>query len=365
MLVVCQIQLKPTPEVSEKLTQTTHAFRQACQFADNVAVQEKAFQPAVLQKLVYARLKSEFGLGAQAACLCVRVVCDNHKTGRKGKRTFRAGMATPYDGRTYSINLTQRTVSLWTTSGRVRTAFVCGPLQFERLQQSKWKQADLVCRNAQWFLLITADIAEAPPKPAQDFLGVDLGLTNIATTSDGEILSGKAVLEIRHRHRRLRQKLQKKGTKSAKRKLKKLSGKEKRFATWVNHTLSKRIVRTAAGTDRGISLEDLKGIRSRVPAQKANRTVLHSWAFSQFRVFVEYKAKLVGVPVVFVNPAYTSQTCSVCGHCEKRNRTQSLFACLSCGQRAHADVNAAENIRRAAVNQPESGLAGRRGQPSG
>jgi putative transposase len=79
------------------------------------------------------------------------------------------------------------------------------------------------------------------------------------------------------------------------------------------------------------------------------RRVLQSWASSQLRAFIAYNAALAGVPVVYVNPAYTSQTCSRCGHCEQANRrSQAKFLCVSCGYSAHADLNAAVNIRKAA-----------------
>ena len=157
----------------------------------------------------------------------------------------------------------------------------------------------------------------------------------------------------------MRQKLQAMGTKSAKRLLRKRSGREHRFIRDVNHCLSKAIVQAAQGTARGIALEDLKGIRERIAARrtvagKRQRRVLHTWAFCQLRAFIAYKAALAGVRVVLVNPAYTSQTCSRCGHCERANRpAQAAFHCRACGFACHADLNAAENIRRAAVMRPD------------
>jgi IS605 OrfB family transposase len=116
----------------------------------------------------------------------------------------------------------------------------------------------------------------------------------------------------------------------------------------VNHCISKAIVSTAQGTARGIALEDLKGIRERISAQrtvKRKRRVLHSWAYFQLRAFIAYKAAAAGVRVVLVDPAFTSQTCSHCGQCEKANRkSQAQFLCVSCGYSAHADTNAAVNI---------------------
>ncbi|MBC7294072.1 MAG: IS200/IS605 family element transposase accessory protein TnpB, partial [Thermoleophilia bacterium] len=153
-----------------------------------------------------------------------------------------------------------------------------------------------------------------------------------------------------HRHRRLRAKLQRKGTKSAKRRLKKLAGKERRFAAHTNHTISKRIVTAVQDTGRGIALEDLSGIRDRVTARRSQRATLHSWSFLQLRQFIEYKARLVGVPVVAVDPRNTSRTCPACGYVDKRNRpNQATFSCIQCGFSGPADYIAAGTIASWAV----------------
>ena len=121
-----------------------------------------------------------------------------------------------------------------------------------------------------------------------------------------------------------------------------------------HHTISKRLVRTAQCTKRGLALEDLEGIRSRIKARRSQRRILHSWSFNQLRQFVASKATKAGVPVVFVDPRGTSRTCSECGHCHKRNRkTRDEFACGACGHEAPADLNGAKIIRlRAIVSLP-------------
>jgi IS605 OrfB family transposase len=137
--------------------------------------------------------------------------------------------------------------------------------------------------------------------------------------------------------------------------LRKRSRRERRFARDVNHCISKAICSTAQGTQRGIALEVLQGIRNRAgqTVRKRQRRVLHSWEFFQLRSFIAYKAQMAGVRVVLVNPAYTSQTCSHCGHREKANRkSQSKFLCVACGYAANADLNAAVNISRVAVIPP-------------
>ncbi len=176
---------------------------------------------------------------------------------------------------------------------------------------------------------------------------MDLGIVNIATTSTGYRAAGRGLNRHRKRQQDLRRKLQAKGTQSAKRLLKRRNRREQRHAANVNHIISKKIVTTAERTGRGIALEDLSGIRDRVRLRKDQRAQLHSWSFHQLGAFIAYKARRAGVPLVYVDPAYTSQQCSQCGHIDRRNRqSQATFACRACGFFANADDNASHNIDR-------------------
>ena len=157
-----------------------------------------------------------------------------------------------------------------------------------------------------------------------------------------------------------RKRLGKRNTKGAKKKAKRVAGKEARFKKHQNHVISKRIVETAKGTSRGIGVEDLGGLRERLPAWSRDaRNKLSGWSFGQLVAFLTYKAGLAGVPIVKVDPRNTSRTCSECGHCEKDNRkSQAKFLCVSCGHAANADQNAALNIRALAASKTATELAG-------
>jgi IS605 OrfB family transposase len=220
-------------------------------------------------------------------------------------------------------------------------------------------ESDLAYRDGAWYLYATVEYTEPPESETTDWVGVDLGIVNIAVTSDGEVHTGGQVNALRRRHRKVRQRLQRKGTTSAKRLLKRRRLKERRFGTWLNHTISKRIVADCERTKRGIVLEDLKHIRSRVRARRSQRATLHSWSFGQLQAFVTYKARMQGVPVRFVDPRNTSRRCPACGHTEKGNRPdQATFLCKSCGLAGLADLIPARNLSvlgRAAVNQPYAG----------
>jgi putative transposase len=159
----------------------------------------------------------------------------------------------------------------------------------------------------------SVDVPDQEENKALDWIGVDMGLVSIAQTSDGTRFAGSEVNGRRARNARLRRKLQKKGTKAAKRLIRKRRRKERRFATDVNHQISKKIVGAAQRTESGIALEDLKGIRARVRASNKQRRSLHSWSFGQLQDFILYKAMRAGVPVQFVDPHNTSRSCPKCG----------------------------------------------------
>ncbi|MGW2866529.1 RNA-guided endonuclease InsQ/TnpB family protein, partial [Streptomyces sp. NPDC001205] len=323
-----------------------------------------------LRKHTYPRLKAE-GLGAQAAQHTIKKVRDAYTTlkanlragnlgkpGSKRRRkaeskpvSFRPEAAQPYDDRCLSWQYDARTVSIWTTAGRIRgVRFICSADGMKMLREHRQGESDLVERDGVFYLIATCEVPEAETYEPDGFIGVDLGIVNIATTSTGYQAAGRDVNRRRQRHGDLRTKLQRKGTKSAKRLLKKRSRRERRHVCNTNHIIAKRIVTEAERTSAGIALEDLGGIRQRVRLRKPQRVTLHSWAFAQLADFIVYKARRAGVPLVHVDSAYTSQTCCECGHVDKKNRVgQSLFVCRNCGVVAHADRNASHNIAQRGV----------------
>lgn len=354
MKLITQVKLQPTKEQAKLLLQTMRKFNEACNFISETAWQNNQFRRVELQKLTYYDVKVRFGLGAQSAIHAIYKVADAYRVDRKVMREFRPLGSISYDERILAWRLADSTVSIWTLTGRERIPFVCGERQREMLKAFDG-QADLLYRNGEFYLHQVCNVDDQDVTDPDGFLGVDMGVTNIAVDSDRTIHQGKTVKSVRYRHRQLRRKLQAKGTKSSRRRLKKLSGKEQRFAKWTNHNLSKTIVAKAKGTGRGIALEELGGIRDRITARRPQRATLHSWSFSQLRLFIEYKAKLMGVVVVAVDPRNTSRTCPCCGHIDKANRkTQDKFLCTSCGFAELADYIAAINIgRRASATRPD------------
>jgi len=347
------VTVKLSPADPDGLRRTFETANRACDWISDHAWHHQTFRQLALDKLVYYQVRERFGLSAQMAVRGIAKVVDAYALDKRTKRKFRTDGGFPYDARILSWDLESETVSLWTVAGRRRMAFECGDGQRQLLERQQG-ESDLIYRRQAFYIATTSNVDVPEPQAVDDSVGVDLGVANLASDSDGRRYSGSEVTNVRWRNRKLRARLQGKQTRSAKRRLKKLAGGESCFARHVNHCISKQIVGTAKGTGRGIRMEDLKGIRTRVKVRPGQRGVLHSWGFRQLRQMIAYKAALAGVLVELVDPRNTSRTCSKCGHCEKGNRgNQSEFRCRSCGREAHADINAAEHIRQGRRKEAE------------
>jgi IS605 OrfB family transposase len=340
------------------LTETQAAFNAAASYCASVAWEQAVTNKNKLHKLVYRATREQFGLGAQLACCARDKAAEAVRAARSNKSdtcpVFGADSSIRYDARTYRLMSLDR-VSLNTIQGRVVGQLVLGEYQRTHLYDTTWKigGAELIRRDGVWYLHITQTKASPTPDEPTGVVGVDLGIVNLASDSDGEQYSGEQVKQVRERRFKHRQRLQKCNTRRARYRLRQLARKEARFAKDTNHVISKSLVEKARRERKALALEDLTNIRKRVTVRKAQRREHSSWAFAQLRMFIVYKAALAGVPVQFVCPRNTSRTCSVCGHCDKHNRrSQGHFQCLSCGHTANADTNAAINISRAAVTQP-------------
>lgn len=353
MKLTAQIKLVTDPNTANALKQTMLVANEACNYISEKAWKSKTFGQYKLQKLLYKNVKKMFSLSAQVVIQCIVKVVDSYKLDKKRQRRLKSLGAITYDCRILSWYTDKQFVSIWTTQGRLKVPYVCGERQ-KQLLKSQQGETDLVLIDGIFYLHTTCNIEQPEPKDFKDIIGIDRGIVNIATLSTGENFASNHLLSVRCRYRRLRKKLQKKNTVSAKRLLKKRSRKESRFARHTNHVISKRIVAVAKDTNCAVALEDLKGIRARTTVRKEQRATHHNWGFHQLASFIDYKAQRDGVQVFYVDPRNTSRECSRCGCIDKANRkSQSVFLCKRCGYTANADINAACVIAsRAAVNQP-------------
>ncbi len=339
---------------------TAEAFNAAASYCASVAWDLGITNKNKLHHVVYGPTRSTYGLGAQLAC-CARdkaaeAVRAARAHGSDTCPTFTPESSIRYDARTYRLMSMDR-VSLNTIHRRVMGQLVLGDFQRRHLYDTSWKigGAELVQRGGQFYLHITQTKRDPEPDEPTGFLGVDVGIVNLATDSDGETFSGDQVKRVREKRFSHRQDLQKTNTRRARWRLRQLATKESRFQKDVNHQISKKLVRKAKTERKALVLEELSHIRKRTDngCKRSQRRLRTGWAFRQLRTFLVYKAQQAGVKVVAVDPRNTSRTCSVCGYCDKRNRkTQAHFCCRSCGHTAAADTNAAVNIAYRAVRQP-------------
>ncbi len=354
MKLISQVKLLPTKEQFDVLKCTTETTNASCNYLSLRAWEAKTFRQYSLHKLSYYDTRHEFpNLSAQTIVRCIARVADAYKLDHKTQRVFRFNSAITYDDRILHWYVDKSSVSIWTVSGRLHIPFVCGPRQ-RLMLQTRQGESDLIFVKGRWYLLATCNVEELPEQELTDVLGIDLGVVSLATDSDGVSFSGVAVEKQRHIYAHRRRNLQHNGSKSAKRKLKSISGKQSNFQKDTNHVISKSIVQKAQDTNRAIAVENLTGIHSRTTFRRSQRARHANWSFFQLKSFITYKARLAGIQVIEVDPRNTSRTCQVCGCIDKANRrSQSSFRCVSCGFSANADCNAARNIRaRADIMRP-------------
>lgn len=353
MKTTLQVKLLPSSDQHTALLETMHAFNAACTWIATYAYAQRCASKFALQKALYQEIRQQFGLSAQLAIRAIAKTVEAYKRDKSTQVTFRPDGAVVYDERIMAFKGIDH-VSLTVLAGRVLV-----PMQMGGYQKTQWSrakgQADLVLIKGTFYLLVTIDTPEAPPMVPERFLGVDLGIANLASDSDGNSYTGMPVEVARQRCMIARKTYQSTHTKSAKRRLQKMARHEARFRRDVNHVISKQLVAHAKDTQAALSLEDLTGIRDRMTVRKGQRNRHHGWSFRQLREFIAYKAQRLGIPLVLVDPRNSSRTCAKCGHVDKRNRrSQAEFSCLRCGYTTHADTNAARNLAtRGAVKRPD------------
>ena len=374
------VQLNPSPEQRSLLDRTMQEHTESFNAVCRQGFETGCSNGIELQKATYYPLRAQFpNLPAQLVCASRVKATEAVKSALTWKKKHEAqypkrvekalkqgrpaprfkpvrspqSIAAPirYDARSYWVKWQSMTCSLATVSGRVEVPFTV-PKHALQYVGGKVCSADLCFHHGRYFLHIVVDLPAPNVTLSHEMIGIDLGLNRPAVTSNRKFLGDRRWKEQERRMFRLRRKLQAKGTKSAKRHLKKLSGKLFRQRRDHDHVLSKRIVQNAT-PGCTLVLENLTNLRetSKIGRGKAGKNVeskrlLHSWSFAQFHSFLAYKAQARGMTTVKVDPRHTSQTCSRCSYQARNNRrSQSLFLCRQCGYPLNADLNASKNRR--------------------
>ena len=343
MQLTVTVKLKTTPAQHAALVKTLRTCNAACDAISATAFTTGTFRHYDLHALVYHPVKAETKLNANHVVRAIAKVAHAYKLDTKVKRTFAplGGIELDKDLLTWKVD-TQK-VSLNTVQGRLHLPFLCSAQQKELLQGQKG-QTDLLLRDGAFYLSCAVTVTEAEPFTPSGCIGIDLGIVNVATDSDGNKYTGEPVTKVRKKYRRLRQELQAKKTRSARKRMAKSRQKESRFVRDVNHCISKKLVGMALDRKKALAVEVLTGIRERGNRlNRGMRTELNNWAFAQLKSFLAYKCAKAGVPLIKVDARYSSQQCSRCAHTERANRpSQEVFCCRHCCFQANADVNAAK-----------------------
>ncbi|WP_237458691.1 transposase, partial [Lactobacillus helveticus] len=363
-------------------------YRDACNFISQY-IFEHAFElkQSKLNKALYHDLRDKFELKSQMAQSAIKTVIARYKTvktqlfqhpfrydtGKKDGKgrgiwaqiyrdltwlwqpiNFKRPQLDLQRGRDWSYLSTTNQLSLNTLNGRRKVDFVCKGFD-QYLDQTKWKFGSLkmLQLRGKWYIHLSATTAipEFEAEQAVHVVGIDRGLRFLAACYDEKgksiLFSGQKILRKRRKYKKLRAELQAKGTKSAKRRLKKIGQRENRWMSDVNHRLTKTLI-DHYGSNTIYALEDLTDVRfATEKSPKDQRYEIVSWAFYQFEQFLTYKANLNSSAVVKVPAKYTSQRCPKCGRIHKDNRDHELhlYTCDKCGYKSNDDRLAAMNIQ--------------------
>jgi IS605 OrfB family transposase len=348
-----RIQLDPNDAQASALAETNRQFTAVFNAVCAYGWQQSEKNGIELHRALYYPLKADYpdlvsDLHIQArvkATEAVKSALALRRAGRKVSGPRSLACPPRYNLHTYRIDWESRTVRMSLVGGR-QTIRVRIPDYSTKYAGYPPDTADLVESDGRWWLHVVVTVPAPSVEPTDHVVGVDLGIVRPAVTSTNRFLGKKAWKAIEGRLFHRKRALQKKGTKSAKRHLKRLRNRQRRFRRDCDHVLSKQIVQSAE-PGATIVLENLKDIRTRMKAKRRTETKrrMHSWSFAQLKGFIAYKAEEWGCTVVAVDPRHTSQTCSCCGHQARNNRrSRGRFVCRVCGYELHADLNAARTI---------------------
>lgn len=352
--IVCK--LFNSKEINDVLSQTSIVFANACNYALEIAKKENVSNKIKLQKICYYDIRKVFYLSSNLTIGAIRRASSSLtklKKRRKAPRKF-LPKSIDYDARTFSFIEKDRSVSIKTFDKRIRIPLVLSDYQRSQLTGQNPTHAKIVKKGNDWYIHIGIKRDVSKKSTSTKPMGIDAGIKNTAYTSEKLAFSGETISEYKAKRNKIRASLQSKGTRGAKRVLKRLSGKEKRFTRHTNHVISKKLVADAKRHDCGIvRMERLKDIRAKTKTWNKHRNrMTANWSYYQLQQFVDYKSAEVGLTFELIDPFLTSQTCHVCSQLGSRNGEQ--FKCLTCGD-MHADYNAACNIASGGVrlNTPE------------
>ena len=358
--VTAKIQICPDNAEKELLYQTMTAYQKACNFVSGHIFRTHNLKQISLNQELYYDLREKYNLRSQMAQSVIKTVIARYKTILENqKKWIKARFKRPqFDlvwNRDYSLN--ENLFSVNTLNGRIRVSYFSKGMEQYFSDDYKFGTAKLVVQKGKYFLHIpvTSEVAESELSDICNVVGIDRGINFVIATYDSKhksgFVSGKAIKQKRAKYKKVRQQLQQRKTKSARKRLKKIGQRENRWMQDINHCITKALTEQNPKHTLFV-LEDLTGIRQATEKIRLkDRYVSVSWAFYDLEQKLIYKAKKRQCSVIKVNPAYTSQTCPVCGHTERANRNKKihLFCCRNCGYQSNDDRIGAMNLYRMGI----------------
>ena len=333
-----QIKLKPTKTQDMELKRLSLEYIRQANALVKQAVSEEKF-PRVSSKHIESDipsvLKNEL----------IRYAKSKHK--QFGKCIFKKPMLS-YNNQNFSVDATAIRFPIMADGKAKKTAIkaVIPEEIFALLSESKLGTLRITKKGFHWMAQICVR-AEDKEFVGDGILGVDLGILCPAVgvvAGDGKTRffgNGRQNKHLRRKYKELRRQLGKQKKVNA---IRAINNKESRIMRDINHKLSSQIVTFAAENNCGtIHLENLSGIRRTSRLRGKNKASLHNWTFFELASFIEYKARELGIKVIYIKPEYTSQSCPSCG---ERNKVKDRNYQCGCGYHAHRDRVGALNIAK-------------------
>ena len=304
----------------------TYKLRHERDFSEELKKARQVAEFALEHKSLSSKDVKHIGLKSVISCQILRKYSRNKKL----KRINSVNLTIPNQG--IKVDKEQRIIRIPSLALRLNYQF---PNHFTKINQIEINKE---------YIFVSVTVPEETPMKTDKWIGVDLNTTGhiavMANPETGKVKKlGKKAEHVHKKYKNIRKRLQKTGKY---RLVKRIKNRESRIVRDMNHKISRKIVEEAKEIEGGIKLEKLKGIRETAKSRRSFRHSLHSWSFYQLQDMIEYKAKLLGVPIEYVNPYHTSKECSRCG--VLGNRNGKSFKCPGCGHVDHADSNAAFNI---------------------
>lgn len=354
MKAIRTVKLKLTTD-NPKLSEVGIAYRNAANWLSNIIHDRKIVEtPASLSNEFYATVREKFQLPSQVCCSLFRHVVSTYrsmKSNGKWELAVFKKIVVPVCWKR-DFNVSSKGLTIWGTKTEYKSRII---------PEGDWSDSRLKLVGNTWFLILTVQIDVPDRKDTGTIVGVDSGIKNLfvaVVPKSGKTLYVRSGAFNYRRAciRKIRAKVASVGSPSAKRLLKRLSGKEEAVTQDFLHVASKQLVAFAKSVDaRCIVMENLEGIRDRsLDCGKKHRSRVHRWPYAQAQFFVAYKALGHGIGYEVVSPRNTSRGCPCCGHTEKANRNGLVFRCKSCGYEDNADRVGGTNVSLRSILQRQA-----------